>query len=86
MTKDSILITGATSPLGQSLATHFLADGMRRIFLTSRSKHDVDLLDDSRITYLPGIDLTRESDLEKLASAVDGFLPGRFSVLNAVGY
>lgn len=83
----SFVVTGANSFLGRAFAKMLFKNEDYKVFLTSRSKFNFDgLLKKKNVSYLPEIDLTVESDVEKLAAAINDFLPGKFHVINCLGY
>jgi len=85
--KHSFVITGANSFLGRAFVKMLSKNKDYKVFLTSRSKFNFNgLLNKENVSYLPEIDLTVESDVEKLAIAINDFLPGRFHVINCLGY
>jgi len=85
--KHSFVITGANSFLGKAFAKMLSKNEDYKVFLTSRSKFNFNgLLKKKNVSYLPEIDLTIESDVEKLTAAINDFLPGKFHVINCLGY
>lgn len=83
----SFVVTGANSFLGRAFAKLLSKNGDYKVFLTSRSKFNFNgLLEKKNVFYLPEIDLTVESEAEKLATAINDFLPDRFHVINCLGY
>jgi len=83
----SFVVTGANSFLGRAFAKILSKNEDYKVFLTSRSKFNFnELLKKKNVFYLPEIDLTVESDAEKLAIAINGFLAGKFHVINCLGY
>jgi short-subunit dehydrogenase len=85
--KHSFVITGANSFLGRAFAKMLSKNEDYKVFLTSRSKFNFNgLLKKKNVCYLPEIDLTVESDVEKLATAINDFLPDSFHVINCLGY
>ena len=83
----SFVITGANSFLGRAFAKSLLKNASYKIFLTSKNKFNFNnLLKNKNISYLPEIDLTVESDVNKLSKAIDGFIQGKFHVINCVGF
>jgi NAD(P)-dependent dehydrogenase (short-subunit alcohol dehydrogenase family) len=86
MTPKSVLITGATSLLAHAVAAEVLCTPESRVLLTTRSRGAIgELATRPGVTYLPGIDLTVEADLERLAGEANRILPTRFDVVNAAG-
>lgn len=83
----SFVITGSNSFLGRAFAKMLSKNEDYKVFLTSRSKFNFNgLLKKKNVSYLPKIDLTVESDVEKLAAAINDFLPDSFHVINCLGY
>ena len=83
----SFVITGANSFLGREFAKMLSRNENYKVFLTSRSKFNFNgLLKNKNVSYLPEIDLTIESDVEKLIIAINDFLPDKFHVINCLGY
>lgn len=83
----SFVVTGANSFLGRAFAKMLSKNEDYKVFLTSRSKFNFNgLLKKKNVSHLPEIDLTVESDVEKLATAINDFLPGKFHVINCLGY
>jgi short-subunit dehydrogenase len=83
----SFVITGANSFLGRAFAKMLSKNEDYKLFLTSRSKFNFNgLLKKKHVSYLPEIDLTVESDVEKLAATINDFLPERFHIINCLGY
>lgn len=83
----SFVITGANSFLGSAFAKMLSKNKNYKVFLTSRSKFNFNgLLKKKNVSYLPEIDLTIESDVEKLCNAINEFIPGQFHVINCLGY
>jgi short-subunit dehydrogenase len=83
----SFVITGANSFLGRAFAKMLSKNEDYKVFLTSRSKFNFNgLLKKKNVSYLPEIDLTIESDVEKLTFSINDFLPGKFHVINCLGY
>lgn len=86
MRPKSVLITGATSPLAQAVAAEILSIPESKVLLTTRSEEPLgEVATRPGVAYLPGIDLTEEADLERLASEADRILPTRFDIVNAAG-
>ncbi len=85
--EQSFVVTGANSFLGRAFAKMLSKNEDYKVFLTSRSKFNFNgLLKKKNVSYLPEIDLTVESDIEKLTAAINDFLPGKFHVINCLGY
>lgn len=86
--QSSFLITGASSFLGRSLADTLSQDDSNRLFLTSRKPANSTngLKKNKNVFQLPGIDLSTEEDLSRLATAVDGYFPGKFHIINCLGF
>jgi NAD(P)-dependent dehydrogenase (short-subunit alcohol dehydrogenase family) len=85
--KHSFVVTGANSYLGRAFAKKLSNKDNYKVFLTSRGKFNFNgLLKKKNVSYLPEIDLSIESDTNKLAVAVNNFLPGRFHVINCLGF
>jgi short-subunit dehydrogenase len=83
----SFVITGANSFLGRAFAKMLSKNKNYKVFLTSRSKFNFNgLLKKKNVSYLPEIDLTIESDIEKLCNVINDFIPGQFHVINCLGY
>lgn len=83
----SFVVTGASSFLGKAFAETLSGNENYKVFLTSRSAFNFgSLLKKKNVFYLPGIDLTIESDIEQLATAINDFLPSGFHVINCLGY
>ena len=83
----SFVITGANSYLGRAFAKMLCKNKNYKVFLTSRNKFNFKgLLEGDNVFYLPEIDLTVESDVEKLTDAINDFLPNSFHVINCLGY
>lgn len=86
MEQSSYVITGASSYLGREMARYFQKKG-GKIVLTSRSvSHELENLQGDSVRYLPGLDLTNDSDLNQLQLETGKFLVDRFHVLNCIGY
>jgi NAD(P)-dependent dehydrogenase (short-subunit alcohol dehydrogenase family) len=86
MTPKFVLITGATSALAQAVASEVLLTPGSAVLLTTRSHGSIGELADRRgVAYLPGLDLTKESDLERLATEANRVFPTRFEIVNAAG-
>jgi NAD(P)-dependent dehydrogenase (short-subunit alcohol dehydrogenase family) len=86
MISQSILITGGTSQVAQALVLEVLSDPDARVLLTSRSSDSIgEIATRPGVLHLPRIDLTKETDLARLAEAADRHFPGRFEVVNAAG-
>ena len=85
--KSAFLITGASSYLGRSLARILAKNDRNRLLLTSRRPpgHG-SVIKNKNIHHLHGIDLSQEEGLSALAKAVDGFFPGKFHVVNCLGF
>lgn len=83
----SFVITGANSFLGRAFAKMLSNNENYKVFLTSRSKFNFNgLLKKKNVSYLPEIDLTIESDVERLCNAINDFMPDQFHVINCLGY
>ena len=83
----SFVITGANSFLGKAFAEMLTKNENYKVFLTSRGDFTFSGLDGLKnIFCLQGIDLTSENDMDKLKEAINQFIPGRFHIINCVGY
>ncbi len=83
----SFVITGANSFLGRAFAKMLSNNEDYKVFLTSRSKFNFNgLLKKKNVSYLSEIDLTIESDVEKLAIVINDLIPHKFHVINCIGY
>jgi len=92
--QQAYVITGATSYLGEEFAKYYSSSEYNKVFLTShnqsknseKSSKRLDKLRSNNVMYLPNIDLTKESDLDKLRDEIDNFIPSKFHVINCIGY
>lgn len=76
------VITGANSEIGNALAHHLSQQG-HDLLLVSRSKKSDHSLDD--YTWIDGIDLTKESDLNKLGVKINEQFITPFTLIHSVG-
>jgi len=85
--QQSFVITGANSFLGRTFAEYLSKNDNYKVFLTSRSEYDFsNLTKNKNVSCLQGIDLTVETDVEKLCDAVNEFMPEKFHIINCLGY
>lgn len=76
------LITGANSEIGKELAIQ-LVHNNHKVILVSRSSKDNTL--SKKVPWLDGIDLTDESDLEKLKEFTEAEFKTPFAFIHSVG-
>jgi NAD(P)-dependent dehydrogenase (short-subunit alcohol dehydrogenase family) len=82
----NIVILGASSEIGRSLALAALKRSGYRLLLASRSPVDWPISQESsQWQYLHGLDFTIEEDLLRLGAAVRDFFTEPFSVVHSVG-
>jgi NAD(P)-dependent dehydrogenase (short-subunit alcohol dehydrogenase family) len=85
--KSAFLITGASSYLGKSLARILAKNVRNRLLLTSRRPARYgNAPENNNIHHLHGIDLSQEEGLRALARAADDYFPGKFHVVNCLGF
>jgi short-subunit dehydrogenase len=85
--QNSFVITGANSFLGRAFAEMLSKNESYKVFLTSRKKFNFSkLLKGKNVSYLSGIDLTIEKDVDKLSRKINDFMPGKFHVINCLGF
>lgn len=85
--QQSFVITGANSFLGRTFAEFLSKNKNYKVFLTSRSEYDfTELTKNKNVSSLQGIDLTIETDVEKLCDAVNDFMPEKFHIINCLGH
>lgn len=75
------VITGANSEIGQALYKHLISKG-HEVILVSRSPKKVN---DEDIMWLDGIDMTKESDLEKMQAFIQSYYNSPFTLVHSVG-
>lgn len=86
-TKESYLITGASSFIGRALAEYLSVDTNNKLILTSRSTNEELLsMQGDNILYLPNLDLSEDSGLDCLCSAASDFIKGPFHIINCLGF
>ena len=76
------LITGANSEIGKSLAVYLKQQG-HNLLLVSRSKIDSSITENT--SWIDGIDLTKEENLNTLADKVSETFHGPFIFVHSVG-
>lgn len=81
-----LLITGASSYLGQALVAQALTRGHRVIAVTHRPTELKASAADGQFTHLASMDLTCSDALERLATTVQGAFRGAFGIVNCTGY
>lgn len=83
----SFVVTGANSYLGRALAIQLSKNNDNLVFLTSRTPFDYsDLQKKKNVKYLPDIDLLNEHHLSILKQNIIEFIPGKFNLINSLGY
>lgn len=84
--KKSIILTGASSHLGQTLLKEIITKYDYKIITTSRSPDDLTFnIDSSRHMHLNGINLTKEACLRKLRKTATSFIKDKFDIIHSVG-
>lgn len=83
----SFVVTGANSYLGRALANQLSGNESNLVLLTSRTPFDFSELEKKKnVRYLPNIDLLNEQHLELLKQNIIDFIPGKFNLINSLGY
>jgi short-subunit dehydrogenase len=80
----NVLIIGATRGLGASLAQKYATENNCTVFATSRSENVKE--NNNNVTFVPGIDLTLESNGAKLVSYLKEFKTKLDIVIITAGY
>lgn len=81
-----VLLTGASSEIGQVLAQRFAQRRNLKLLATSFSRPcPPELSSREHTLVLDGVDLTCRADIESLALAVDKFFDGPFGIVHSVG-
>jgi NAD(P)-dependent dehydrogenase (short-subunit alcohol dehydrogenase family) len=84
--KLSILITGGSGFLGKAIAKHFFKKGFRKLLITSRTDNgEIEKRKDPNVCYLPGLDLTKEKNINILYKQSNSFFLSKFHIINCAG-
>jgi 3-oxoacyl-[acyl-carrier protein] reductase len=85
--KSAFLITGASSYLGMTLGRILSQNDRNRLLLTSRRPPGPARgIKNKHVHYLHGVDLSQEEGLSTLARAADDYFPGKFHIVNCLGF
>lgn len=76
------MITGANSEIGQALTNHLTKQGHELLLVSRSAKND---RISSTLPWIDGIDLTNESHLVSLRTAVQEYFSTPFTVIHSVG-
>lgn len=78
------IITGANSEIGIALADHLYQNG-HELLLFSRNGKKGPLKDNEDVTWIDGVDFTKEEDLNKVKRAAEETFEAPFTLVHSVG-